>query len=121
MSFYVKSVFVAFGAGLLLLLLLSGFIVTWHDVTAATGFALFFTLSGFLSFSYALKLKNIAFYSIILSSIFIRMTVMVVAIVIWIKYQSIDKKVFLVSLVLWYGLLIIPEIMGFNRIRVKRG
>ena len=119
MSYYIKSSAVAIGTGMLILFFFSGMITAWRDVGAATLFSFIYILSGFLSFSYALKLKGTAFYSILFSSMFIRTVVMVCAVVLWVRFQSIHKGVFLVSLILWYVLLLIPEVMSFNRLQTK--
>jgi hypothetical protein len=118
-NFFIKSISIALAIGIILHIFFSEFILAWNDIGAATGFALFFTVSGYFSYLYAMRLKHIAFFTIICSTMLIRMTIMLFLIVFWIRYQSTDTKVFLVSLVLWYALLVLPEVMSFNRMRVK--
>jgi hypothetical protein len=81
--------------------------------------AFFFIMSGYISYTYALRIKGTAFYTIVLSTMFMRMIIMIFLIIVWIRYLSDDTTVFLLSLIFWYALLIIPEIMSFNRMSVK--
>jgi hypothetical protein len=118
-KFFIKSVSVALLAGILMHIFFYNYTAAWADIGVATGLALFFVLSGYFSYSYALRLKRSAFFTIIFSTMFVRMVIMLVFIVFWIRYQSHNTKVFLLSLMLWYVLLIIPEIMSFNRMRVE--
>lgn len=119
MNTYLKSVSVALTGGVLIVIVFSGFITAWRDVIAATLFAFVFTASGFLSNYSALRMKNTVFFTIVFAGMFIRTIVMVAAIILWINHGSSNKKEFLVFLVLWYALLLIPEVLSFNRTRVK--
>ena len=119
MKYYIKTTTCVLAMGIAVLVLSAYVMTSWLDMVMATAFALFYTFTGFISFSSALKLKGGTFYMIIFSSMILRMAIMSLVVVIWLRYQSRDEKAFLIALILWYMIFLIPEIVSLNRMRVK--
>ena len=82
-------------------------------------FALFFVLSGFLLYNFALKRANKIFLRTIVSSIFCRLLCISGLLFLVIKYMNIDLRLFFLSLFIWYFIFQILEIVSFNKLKVK--
>jgi hypothetical protein len=118
-KYYIKTTLFVLTIGIMVLALAATVITSWLDMAMATVFALLYTFTGFISFSSAMKLKSRTFYTIIFSSMIIRMAIMSIIVIMWLLYQSHDKKAFLIAFILWYMVLLIPEILSLNRMHVK--
>ena len=110
--------------GFFLLIIISKFI-DYTDTffrAAITGnlLALFYVLSGFISFYYASHLKQHSFTRIFLFSVAARFLLVIILITLILKFLSIDIKVFIVSFFIWYFIFQILEITSLNQILLRK-
>jgi hypothetical protein len=118
-KYYLKSTALVLVTGSIVLIFLAGVIGSWRDLTMATVCAVFYTFTGFISFSFAVKLKSPTFYMIIFSSMLIRMVLMLTVVVAWVMSQSDNRQVFLIALIVWYMILLMPETVSFHKMCVR--
>jgi hypothetical protein len=115
------------------ILLLSGLLLSWivcsclnnatGALTAASGgcvLSWFFVGSGFVGFYKARAKPETAFQRIFLSSIFIRLAIMVVIIVFILKYTVFGPLPFFISLFCCYFIFQIWEVVCLNRLVIGK-
>ena len=79
----------------------------------------FFVITGFIAFFRAFHLKQKLFSIVFVSSIFIRLFLMTLSLILLIKFSQVHKPVLLISLFGWYFIFQIWELISFNRLAVK--
>jgi hypothetical protein len=82
--------------------------------------ALFYVVSGFFSYYYASKLKQLSFTRIFLLSMISRFLLVIIIIALIIKFSNIDSEIFIVSFFIWYFVLQILEILSLNQILIRK-
>jgi hypothetical protein len=88
----------------------------WVAIALGFGFALFYVITGFISFSIALK-KDIKFFNkIVVISVISRLIFILSAITLVFKFSTVDKISFILSIFICYFIFQIFEIVTFNRI-----
>jgi hypothetical protein len=123
MNFFLKAVMVSLLAGIILLAA-AGLIFefageTWIATGVGTVFALVYVVAGFFSFYLAFRYRPKMFNRIVITSIAVRMILMVIAIVLVMKFTALDMVAFLVALFVWYFIFQIWEVLSFNKLIAK--
>jgi hypothetical protein len=123
MRFFLVSISMSLLIGILILLIISfAFELSkqdWISIGSGLLLALTYVLAGFFVFYRALNLKQKEFNIIFLSSIFIRLLMLTIILIIVFKFSDIDKKIFLISLFVWYFIFQLWEVISFNRAALK--
>jgi hypothetical protein len=91
----------------------------WISIGSGLLLALTYVLAGFFVFYRALNLKQKEFNIIFLSSIFIRLIMFAIILIVVFKFTDIDKQIFLISLFVWYFIFQLWEVISFNRAALK--
>lgn len=123
MRFFLISISTSLLIGVLILLIIS-FVFElskqdWISIGSGLLLALTYVLAGFFVFYRALNLKQKEFNIIFLSSIFIRLLMLAIILIVVFKFSDIDKKIFLISLFVWYFIFQLWEVISFNRAALK--
>lgn len=123
MRFFLISISTSLLIGVLILLIIS-FVnelskQDWIAIGSGLFLALTYVLAGFFVFYRALNLKQKEFNIIFLSSIFIRLLMLTIILIVVFKFSDIDKKIFLISLFVWYFIFQLWEVISFNRSALK--
>lgn len=123
MRFFLISISTSLLIGVLILLIIS-FVFElskqdWIAIGSGLFLALTYVLAGFFVFYRALNLKQKEFNIIFLSSIFIRLLMLTIILIVVFKFSDIDKKIFLISLFVWYFIFQLWEVISFNRSALK--
>jgi hypothetical protein len=88
----------------------------WVAIALGIGCALIYVVTGYISFTVALKKDSNVFTKIVVISIISRLLFILLAITLVFKFSSIDKISFILSIFICYFLFQIVEIVTFNRI-----
>jgi hypothetical protein len=123
MRFFLISISTSLLIGVLILLIIS-FVFElskqdWISIGSGLLLALTYVLAGFFVFYRALNLKQKEFNIIFLSSIFIRLLMLAIILIVVFKFSDIDKKIFLISLFVWYFIFQLWEVISFNKAALK--
>jgi hypothetical protein len=123
MRFFLISISTSLLIGVLILLIIS-FVFElskqdWISIGSGLLLALTYVLAGFFVFYRALNLKQKEFNIIFLSSIFIRLIMFAIILIVVFKFTDIDKQIFLISLFVWYFIFQLWEVISFNRAALK--
>jgi hypothetical protein len=123
MRFFLISISTSLLIGVLILLIIS-FVFElskqdWISIGSGLLLALTYVLAGFFVFYRALNLKQKEFNIIFLSSIFIRLIMFTIILIVVFKFTDIDKQIFLISLFVWYFIFQLWEVISFNRAALK--
>lgn len=123
MRFFLISISTSLLIGVLILLIIS-FVFElskqdWISIGSGLLLALTYVLAGFFVFYRALNLKQKEFNIIFLSSIFIRLIIFAIILIVVFKFTDIDKQIFLISLFVWYFIFQLWEVISFNRAALK--
>lgn len=123
MRFFLVSVSASLLLGILILLVV-WFVFDLNSrelVSIGSGLilALIYVFIGFCVFYWALNLKQKAFNIVFVSSIFIRLLLLTIILIMVFKFSDIDKKIFLISLFVWYFIFQIWEVISFNKVALK--
>jgi hypothetical protein len=123
MRFFLVSVSTSLLIGILILL------VVWFVfdlssrelVSIGSGLllALIYVVVGFFVFYRALNLKQKEFNIVFVSSIFIRLLLLTIILIVVFKFSDINKKIFLISLFVWYFIFQLWEVISFNKVALK--
>jgi membrane protease YdiL (CAAX protease family) len=89
---------------------------TWQGISIGFALAAIFVSAGFLSFYKGIKSEEKTFNLILFGSIFARLMLAAVALVVLIKFTEVDQRALLISMFTWYLILQIGEIIGFHKI-----
>jgi hypothetical protein len=123
MKYFLKTVCASLLIGFSILFFVSRFIEfsyeIWFAVGVGSGLAFFFVITGFIAFFRAFHLKQKLFSIVFVSSIFIRLCLMTLSLILLIKFSQVHKPVLLISLFGWYFIFQIWELISFNRLTVK--
>ena len=124
MRFFLKSISWALAAGFIIIFLLSLFIIfpgkTWLSISVGSVFALVFVSAGYLSYYYATSLKQKSFNIIFVISILGRISLLLIAIVLVIKFGNMNNVLFIISLFCWYFIFQICEVISFKKYSLKK-
>ncbi len=113
---------------LLTSLLISWIVCYWFDsvpavilaITAGSMLAWLFVSSGFISFYMARSKPGPAFHKIFLGSIFGRLTVMTVLLILIFRYSAINRLPFMISLFCGYFIFQIWEVLSLDRLATRK-
>ena len=94
--------------------------MTWTAIALGFSFALIYVLTGFISFSIALKKENKSFAKIISISVIARLITLLAAIALLFKFFQIDRTVFIISVLIFYFIFQIIEIVSFNKVEFEK-
>lgn len=123
MNFFLRAVVYSLLAGIFLMagvgLIFEFAGDAWTAIGVGTVFALVYVVAGFFSFYLAFRYKPKMFNRIVISSIAVRMVMMVIAIVLVMKFTALDMVAFLVALFVWYFVFQIWEVVSFNKLIAK--
>ncbi len=89
---------------------------TWQGISIGFALAAIFVSAGFFSFYRGIKSGQKTFNLILFGSIFIRLMLAAIALVVLIKFTEVDQRALLISMFTWYVVLQIGEIVGFHKI-----
>lgn len=110
--------------GFFLLIIISKFInysdTFFSAVITGNLLALFYVLSGFVSYYYAAGLKQHSFTRIFLFSVAARFILVIILITLILKFFNVDAKIFIVSFFVWYFVFQILEITSLNQILLRK-
>ena len=124
MRFFLKSISWALAAGFVIIFLLSLFVIftgkTWLSISIGSVFALVFVIAGYLSYYYAISLKQKSFNIIFVISILGRISLLLIAIVLVIKFGNMNNVLFIISLFCWYFIFQICEVISFKKYSLKK-
>jgi hypothetical protein len=124
MKFFLRSITYSLAIGMLIIFLISRFITfeseTWVALGVGLILALIYVFTGFVTFSRAIRLKQKIFNIVFLSSIFVRLLLMAVILILLLKFCEINKALLLIALFCWYFIFQIWEVVSLNRMTVKK-
>jgi len=95
-------------------------IETWQGIIIGFLLAVVFVLAGFLSFYKGLRSGQKEFNLILFGSIFVRLMLAAIALILLIKFTSVDQQALLISMFVWYVILQIGELIGFHKINMRK-
>ena len=123
MRFFLVSVSISLLLGILILLVVGNLfdLSSRELVSIGSGLmlALCYVLIGFCVFYWALNLKQKEFNIVFISSIFVRLLLLIIILIVVFKFSDINKKIFLISLFVWYFIFQIWEVISFNKLAIR--
>ena len=93
---------------------------SWEGVIIGFTVAAVFVIAGFLSFYYGIKKGARALNWILFVSMFVRLMLATVILIVLFRFTDLDKQALLISLFAWYLIFQIGEVISFHRLSERK-
>ncbi len=92
----------------------------WQAVLIGFSLAAIYVIAGFLSFYRGITSGQKTFNLILFGSIFVRLVLAASTLIVLFMFTEIDKQAFLISMLVWYMVLQIGEIISFHKLTARK-
>ncbi len=93
---------------------------SWEGVITGFMLAAVFVTAGFLSFYYGIKKGPKAFNWILFGSMFVRLVLATVILILLFRFTALDKQAMLISMFAWYLIFQIGEVISFHKLSERK-